>query len=146
MQVHTYVWLIYCKLIVSNSCSYIINYECINKSGCCEFIRICIVDVTNAGIKIYTLYFWLLYIRSSMQLQNNVDIIYTGRSYNDLGQYPVFPWILKDYTSEKLDLHNPAIFRDLSKVIIFICMYKVYKYISTFYHYSVLIQYYSCVK
>lgn len=38
-----------------------------------------------------------------------------GRSYNDLMQYPVFPWILADYTSEKLDLTKPETFRDLSK-------------------------------
>lgn len=38
-----------------------------------------------------------------------------GRSYNDLSQYPVFPWILADYNSEKLNLTNPATFRDLSK-------------------------------
>lgn len=38
-----------------------------------------------------------------------------GRSYNDLTQYPVFPWVLADYSSEDLDLSNPATFRDLSK-------------------------------
>ncbi|KAI8342552.1 hypothetical protein BC941DRAFT_345396 [Chlamydoabsidia padenii] len=38
-----------------------------------------------------------------------------GRSYNDLTQYPVFPWILADYTSNKLDLNDPKTFRDLSK-------------------------------
>jgi hypothetical protein len=38
-----------------------------------------------------------------------------GRTFNDLTQYPVFPWILADYTSEELDLNNPASFRDLSK-------------------------------
>ncbi|KAI9289228.1 hypothetical protein BC943DRAFT_300701 [Umbelopsis sp. AD052] len=38
-----------------------------------------------------------------------------GRSYNDLTQYPVFPWILADYESEELDLENPSTFRDLSK-------------------------------
>ncbi|KAI7869796.1 hypothetical protein BDF14DRAFT_279034 [Spinellus fusiger] len=38
-----------------------------------------------------------------------------GRSYNDLTQYPVFPWILADYKSEQLDLSDPATFRDLSK-------------------------------
>ncbi|XP_030011898.1 WD repeat- and FYVE domain-containing protein 4 [Sphaeramia orbicularis] len=38
-----------------------------------------------------------------------------GRTYNDLMQYPVFPWILADYQSETLDLSNPATFRDLSK-------------------------------
>uniref|UniRef100_A0AAG5CUG9 DUF4704 domain-containing protein n=1 Tax=Anopheles atroparvus TaxID=41427 RepID=A0AAG5CUG9_ANOAO len=40
-----------------------------------------------------------------------------GRSYNDLSQYPVFPWILADYTSEVLDLNDPKSFRDLSKPI-----------------------------
>uniref|UniRef100_A0A671PR99 Neurobeachin-like protein 2 n=1 Tax=Sinocyclocheilus anshuiensis TaxID=1608454 RepID=A0A671PR99_9TELE len=40
-----------------------------------------------------------------------------GRTYNDLSQYPVFPWVLCDYTSAKLDLEDPAVFRDLSKPI-----------------------------
>jgi hypothetical protein len=38
-----------------------------------------------------------------------------GRTYNDLNQYPVFPWVLADYSSEVLDLSAPATFRDLSK-------------------------------
>ncbi|XP_028319544.1 neurobeachin-like protein 1 isoform X2 [Gouania willdenowi] len=40
-----------------------------------------------------------------------------GRTYNDLAQYPVFPWILVDYTSEELDLSDPRVFRDLSKPV-----------------------------
>eukprot|EP01083_Nonionella_stella_P088211 245671_1 len=40
-----------------------------------------------------------------------------GRSLNDLTQYPVFPWIITDYSSSKLDLENPDTFRDLSKPI-----------------------------
>ena len=31
--------------------------------------------------------------------------------------YLQFPWILKDYHSEELDLNNPDIFRDLTKPI-----------------------------
>ncbi len=38
-----------------------------------------------------------------------------GRSYNDLMQYPVFPWILADYDSEELRLDKSSTFRDLSK-------------------------------
>ncbi|KAI0191931.1 beige/BEACH domain-containing protein [Astrocystis sublimbata] len=38
-----------------------------------------------------------------------------GRTFNDLTQYPVFPWILADYTSEELNLEDPTTFRDLSK-------------------------------
>ncbi|XP_061572701.1 neurobeachin-like protein 2 isoform X3 [Cololabis saira] len=40
-----------------------------------------------------------------------------GRTYNDLSQYPVFPWVLCDYTSPTLDLNDPSVFRDLSKPI-----------------------------
>ncbi|PVU98379.1 hypothetical protein BB560_005681 [Smittium megazygosporum] len=40
-----------------------------------------------------------------------------GRSFCDLAQYPVFPWIIQDYTSKELDLQNPAIFRDLNKPV-----------------------------
>ena len=39
---------------------------------------------------------------------------YSGRSFNDLYQYPIFPWILTDYSSARLDLNNPYIFRDLN--------------------------------
>ncbi|BBN15012.1 hypothetical protein MPTK1_6g16270 [Marchantia polymorpha subsp. ruderalis] len=40
-----------------------------------------------------------------------------GRSYNDLTQYPVFPWILSDYTSKVLNLDDPNVYRDLSKPV-----------------------------
>lgn len=38
-----------------------------------------------------------------------------GRSYNDLMQYPIFPWILADYDSEELDLSDALTFREFSK-------------------------------
>ena len=37
------------------------------------------------------------------------------RSRSDLTQYPVFPWVIKDYDSFVLDLKNEDTFRDLSK-------------------------------
>ncbi|PIO60824.1 Beige/BEACH domain protein, partial [Teladorsagia circumcincta] len=40
-----------------------------------------------------------------------------GRTFNDLNQYPVFPWILTNYSAEQLDLNVAANFRDLSKPI-----------------------------
>lgn len=40
-----------------------------------------------------------------------------GRSYNDLTQYPVFPWVLADYCSETLDFNKSSTFRDLSKPV-----------------------------
>ncbi|KAK2196225.1 bifunctional BEACH domain/BEACH domain superfamily/WD40-repeat-containing domain superfamily/WD40-YVTN repeat-like-containing domain superfamily [Babesia duncani] len=38
-----------------------------------------------------------------------------GRSRYDLSRYPVFPWVISDYTSSSLDLANPRVYRDLSK-------------------------------
>ncbi|XP_056422915.1 lysosomal-trafficking regulator isoform X3 [Hyla sarda] len=42
---------------------------------------------------------------------------HAGRSFNDLMQYPVFPFILSDYTSETLDLSTTLIYRNLVKPI-----------------------------
>uniref|UniRef100_A0A673MXP9 Neurobeachin n=1 Tax=Sinocyclocheilus rhinocerous TaxID=307959 RepID=A0A673MXP9_9TELE len=41
----------------------------------------------------------------------------SGRTYNDLNQYPVFPWVITNYDSEDLDLTLPSNYRDLSKPI-----------------------------
>ena len=38
-----------------------------------------------------------------------------GRTFNDLTQYPVFPWVIADWTSEELTLRDPKVFRDLTK-------------------------------
>jgi len=43
--------------------------------------------------------------------------IMAGRTFNDLSQYPIFPWILADYTSETLNLNDSRVFRDLSKPV-----------------------------
>ncbi|KAJ7151346.1 beach-domain-containing protein [Mycena crocata] len=39
----------------------------------------------------------------------------SGRTPSDATQYPIFPWVLKDYTSTTLDLNNPDTYRDLTK-------------------------------
>lgn len=41
---------------------------------------------------------------------------FLGRTYNDLNQYPVFPWVLTNYETKELDLSQPSNYRDLSKV------------------------------
>ncbi len=52
---------------------------------------------------------------------NNFDYllalnILSGRSFNDLCQYPVFPWVLSNYTSASVpDLTDESNFRDLTK-------------------------------
>ena len=42
---------------------------------------------------------------------------YAERSLMDLTHYPVFPWVLQDYTSQQIDLADPKVYRDLSKPI-----------------------------
>lgn len=39
------------------------------------------------------------------------------RSFNDLTQYPVFPWIIKDYTSDEVNLNDIRVYRNLQKPI-----------------------------
>lgn len=38
-----------------------------------------------------------------------------GRTFNDITQYPVFPWVIADYTSDELNLDDPNTYRDLGK-------------------------------
>ncbi|KAL2636007.1 hypothetical protein R1flu_007486 [Riccia fluitans] len=67
---------------------------------------------------------WLQRVTAAWQarLVSNYDyLVYlnlaAGRSFCDLTQWPVMPWVLSDYKSKTLDLKNPAVFRDLSKPI-----------------------------
>lgn len=53
---------------------------------------------------------------------SNADYLVTlntvaGRTMNDVSQFPIFPWVLADYTSGTLDLEAPSTFRDLSRPI-----------------------------
>ena len=38
----------------------------------------------------------------------------SGRTYNNLAQYPIYPWILKDYSSNEIDLNESLTYRNLS--------------------------------
>uniref|UniRef100_A0A8I5Y701 Lysosomal trafficking regulator n=1 Tax=Rattus norvegicus TaxID=10116 RepID=A0A8I5Y701_RAT len=57
---------------------------------------------------------------------------HAGRSFNDLMQYPVFPFILSDYVSETLDLNDPSIYRNLSKPIAVQYKEKEDRYVDTY--------------
>jgi hypothetical protein len=48
----------------------------------------------------------------------------SGRSYNDLTQYPVFPWIIADWEAEELDLANPATYRCVCVSGVCVCVEK----------------------
>ncbi|CAK6442252.1 unnamed protein product [Pipistrellus nathusii] len=57
---------------------------------------------------------------------------HAGRSFNDLMQYPVFPFVLADYGSETLDLGDPAVYRNLSKPIAVQYKEKEDRYVDTY--------------
>ena len=53
------------------------------------------------------------------------SVFLSGRTYNDLNQYPVFPWILSNYHCKHLDLSDAGNYRDLTKV----CLLFVYVFV-----------------
>ncbi|NXS73466.1 LYST regulator, partial [Pandion haliaetus] len=57
---------------------------------------------------------------------------HAGRSFNDLMQYPVFPFILSDYTNETLDLNDPSVYRNLVKPIAVQSKEKEDRYVDTY--------------
>jgi len=72
--------------------------------------NLCFDDQLNMTLKwqngLISNYDYLMYLNSS-----------AGRTFNDLTQYPVFPWIIADYESSVLDLKKPETFRNLIKPI-----------------------------
>ena len=56
---------------------------------------------------------WDISTLSFLSIINN----FAGRSFKDLTQYPVFPWILKDYESKKINSFNETNIRELNKPI-----------------------------
>ena len=38
----------------------------------------------------------------------------SGRTFNDLAQYPIYPWVLNDYSSDIINLKDSSIYRDFS--------------------------------
>ena len=47
-----------------------------------------------------------------LRLYNDIKY-FKRRTYNDLSQYPIYPWIISDYKSERINLYNNDIYRDL---------------------------------
>jgi len=56
---------------------------------------------------------WSIDTFTLLNILNN----YSGRSYKDLTQYPVFPWIIKEYDINTLKSFNSDSIRDLKKPI-----------------------------
>ena len=76
--------------------------------------RSCKTETTD--VSVYT-YQWVHGQLSTFEYLSLINT-YAQRSTQDMTQYPVFPWIIKDYDSEVLDLEDVEnTYRDLSKPI-----------------------------
>lgn len=79
-----------------------------------DFVKWCELGTCNAT-KVTTRLFFSWKSKQYFLILKTFSFL-IGRTYNDLNQYPVFPWVLTNYESEELDLTLPGNFRDLSKV------------------------------
>lgn len=68
-----------------------------------------IIDKANITKK------WLSYELTNFEYLMWLNFL-SGRSYNDLTQYPIFPWIFSNYSSQSLNLDEAEAYRDLSKL------------------------------
>lgn len=57
---------------------------------------------------------WQKGILSNLEYLMHLNTL-AGRSFNDLTQYPVFPFVLSEYEKEEIDLEDDQNYRDLSK-------------------------------
>jgi factor associated with neutral sphingomyelinase activation len=77
--------------------------------------------------KEYITSLWVNGHLSNFEYLNMVNIL-SNRSYNDLSQYPIFPWVISDFTSPVLDLTNPKVYRDLTRPVGAINKHRLKKY------------------
>lgn len=59
-------------------------------------------------------------VNCSRYLDNKKNKIFAcnslaDRTFQDLTQYPIFPWIISDFTANELDLKDERCYRDLTK-------------------------------
>jgi len=59
---------------------------------------------------------WVMNLMSNFEYIMHLNIM-SGRTFNDLSQYPVFPWIVADYQSTELPINKENAYRDLSAPI-----------------------------
>ncbi|KAG8442024.1 hypothetical protein GDO86_010988 [Hymenochirus boettgeri] len=95
---------------------YLKFYNAIDRDGLYYYIAAYIENhVTEQTADSYMLQWQMGHISNYQYLLHLNNL--ADRSCNDLSQYPVFPWVIADYTSSELDLSIPESYRDLSKPI-----------------------------
>lgn len=67
-----------------------------------------LINAFNFGSSLPATTKWVKGEISNFQYLMSMNTI-AGRTFNDLTQYPIFPWVLSDYTSDELDLTNPRV-------------------------------------
>ena len=112
------------ELFVSSKRSYLINFPDVETNKFIPFLKSSIPLSGNIfyqplqpqqEVQEYTRK-WLNYEISTFNYLMQLNEL-SGRSMNNIQNYPVFPWIIQDYSSDELNLEDPKTFRDLSKPI-----------------------------
>lgn len=89
------------------------------------------LDKTIDDIEHHT-YLWQFGSLSNFEYLMYLNTI-ASRSFSDLSQYPIFPWIISNYEDiEELDLTDAKNFRDLSKPIGALSQYKLERFLSNY--------------
>ncbi|OHT03934.1 hypothetical protein TRFO_28716 [Tritrichomonas foetus] len=97
------------EIVFDNGISFIVNFP--SDSICTEYYDKLVKYSRSLSIPTNE---WLCGDISNFEYLMALNLA-SGRSFNNATQYPIFPWVLSDYSSENLDLSNEAVFRDLSK-------------------------------
>ncbi|XP_015795152.2 lysosomal-trafficking regulator isoform X2 [Tetranychus urticae] len=104
------------EMFLTNGSSYLISFE--NKCDCDEFLKYLymktLANLTELKSLSSITQLWREGLMTNFEYLTYLNKI-SGRSFNDLMQYPVFPFILADYDSTVLNLKSPASFRNLSR-------------------------------
>ncbi|EAY03410.1 Beige/BEACH domain containing protein [Trichomonas vaginalis G3] len=79
-----------------------------------EFISTEINNPSEFLIKTKSTEKWSNGLISNFEYLNLVNLA-AGRSYYDRNNYPIFPYVVTDMKSDKIDINDPKIYRDLRK-------------------------------
>ena len=110
------------EIFCHNGKAYFINFFDVNSLAVLNLFRkVSLPKIQLLQLKPFRSYFetltvtnkWVSGRISNFEYLMSLNLL-SGRSFNDPSQYPIFPWVLSDYSSDVLDLKNPASFRDLS--------------------------------
>ncbi|XP_074593895.1 lysosomal-trafficking regulator-like isoform X3 [Brevipalpus obovatus] len=104
------------EMFLTSGSSYLISFG--NKASCDEFLKILymrtLTNLTQEKSLDAITQSWRDGYVTNFEYLTYLNKM-AGRSFNDLMQYPVFPFILADYESDALNLNSPTSFRNLSK-------------------------------